>query len=348
MSEDRGGPFNPDTGRPREFILPGTDQPLQDKGVQTYTNVQLPIEQTDPSGATIYNSPGDPYYPQGYPNPPQLYAAPGGGPSRIVHGFAMHRESEGAYRPLGPQEYGLSQDEYQRVIGNRANEFFNQLNYFSAGRMPAGGYTVPPEAIDRYAAQHPLPIHNQWPQQTPEPPSFNLKMRPHGLGVPPPEGAPGSPTGPKHIPGDISQLAATVPQQQAQATGPAAEIPYGPVQGQLHLLPQFQGLGNTRPFGPGEAIRMPNGSITSEETYTVQMGNRWSVIPGLWLINGTPTHLTEDQARNMAVRSGLQWPFTYDSREQADAYAKQREAIWNQTPQTLGMTVAQSALWRAQ
>jgi hypothetical protein len=131
-------------------------------------------------------------------------------------------------------------------------------------------------------------------------------------------------------------------QQQTQ------EIPYGPLKSkQQRLLPnQYGNLGAIRPLGPGEAVQMIDGGITSEETWTVQMPNgKWSVIPGLWLVNGVPTKVTEDQARQYAIQSKLNWPYTYDTLPEADAYAQQREAIWEKTPQALDMTTGQPALW---
>lgn len=115
----------------------------------------------------------------------------------------------------------------------------------------------------------------------------------------------------------------------------------------MRLLPHYNSLGATRPLGPGEAVRLPDGGITSEETYTVPLPTgKWVVIPGLWLVNGVPTHVTEDQATHLAMSSGLDWPYSFDTQEQADAYTIQREAVWEKTPQALDMTTAQPALWR--
>lgn len=153
--------------------------------------------------------------------------------------------------------------------------------------------------------------------------------------------------------GNIAQMAQQVPpavQQsptmQAGEPGPASGIPYGKVEGQLTLLPQFDAAGQTRPFGPGESIALPNGMTANEMTWTVPIGNRWTVVPGLWLMNGVPTHLTEDQAREQAMKSGFQWPFTFDTLQQADAYARQREDNWENMAQGPHMTTAQPPLWK--
>jgi hypothetical protein len=131
----------------------------------------------------------------------------------------------------------------------------------------------------------------------------------------------------------------TISEQQ----GPAADIPYGPVPGQQQLRNDYQNLGNIRPFGPGEFVRMPNGNITSEETYTTELSpGQWAVIPGLWIVNGVPTHVNADQAREYAIQSGLLWPYTYPTSEQADQYADQREMLWNMFQ---GDTTKQPPLW---
>ncbi len=148
--------------------------------------------------------------------------------------------------------------------------------------------------------------------------------------------------------GNIAQVAQQVrpsaqqPTSGAEKPGPAAEIPFGPVKGVLTLLPQF-GTGNqTRPFGPGESIALPNGMTANEMTWTVPIGKRWAVVPGLWLINGVPTHLNEDQAAEMAVRSGLEWPFTFDTEKEANTYAEHREDFWQKTQDT----TQQPPLWQ--
>jgi hypothetical protein len=125
--------------------------------------------------------------------------------------------------------------------------------------------------------------------------------------------------------------------------GPAAKVPYGALKGQPHLLPQQYGsLGANRPLGPGEFVGTPDGNWESEMTYSVPIGGKWSVVPGLWLMNGVPTHVNEDQAQQLAQQSGLNWP-TFDNEQQANQFADQREAIWEKTP--FGRSNAQQPLW---
>jgi hypothetical protein len=134
----------------------------------------------------------------------------------------------------------------------------------------------------------------------------------------------------------------TPPQLLRGEPGPAAEIPEGPVQGKSNLLPEFSSLGAVRPFGPGEYITLPSGGMANEMTITTQLGDKWAVLPGLWIVNGVPTHVSEDQAAEYARQSGLNWP-TFDTVEQADKWATDREDIWERTPH--GQTQAQTPLW---
>lgn len=136
----------------------------------------------------------------------------------------------------------------------------------------------------------------------------------------------------------------TPAQMAQQASERVRALQTGPIAGaQPHLNSYYNQLGNTRPLGPGEWIRMPDGSSASEETYTTQFRDgRWAVVPGLWLINGVPTHVSGDQAAELAQRSGLNWPM-FPSSEAGDAFANQREIIWEQTP--TGRTDLQQPLW---
>lgn len=132
------------------------------------------------------------------------------------------------------------------------------------------------------------------------------------------------------------------PVQQISDQGPAAKIPFGPVKGTLHLLPQFQNLGRIRPFGPGEWIDQGEDNWGSEETWTVPVGKQWWVVPGLWLVDGVPTHVNEDQAAEYAQQSGLNWP-TFDNEKAADKFSNEREQIWERTPK--GRSDMQRPLW---
>lgn len=145
-------------------------------------------------------------------------------------------------------------------------------------------------------------------------------------------------------------------------SGPAGNQPIGTQAGTPHLLPQQYGwLGQTRPLGPGEYIAS-GGGTESEEDYTVPVdreGNpvkdaktadHWRVIPGLWLVNGQPQHVSEDEAANLAKQSGLQWPqfpvsqFPTDKSVDA-AFTNPRESKWESIPR--GRTDLQPPLWQS-
>jgi len=115
-------------------------------------------------------------------------------------------------------------------------------------------------------------------------------------------------------------------------TNPMDALGYLP--GQLHLNPAIApqvAPGLPRPFAPGEYMTNPNGSWSSEMSYTVAdptLNNAMPTnIPGLWIVNGRPYHATEDEAARFAAQSGLQWP-TYQRTSEADAAAAEREKDW--------------------
>lgn len=116
----------------------------------------------------------------------------------------------------------------------------------------------------------------------------------------------------------------------------------GFLSGQLHTNPQGGLLSgaNPRPFAPGEYMTNPNGSWSSEMTYTLQdpilNGGLPTNVPGLWLKDGKPYHATEDEAARFAAQSGLQWP-TYQRLPEADAASAEREKNWQSiSPQNSG------------
>lgn len=139
---------------------------------------------------------------------------------------------------------------------------------------------------------------------------------------------------------DLSQPDLDAAKKGQQAT---EEIPFGPVKGALRSLPQFENLGQVRPFGPGEYLETGPGSMASEMSVTVPYeNNQWAVLPGLWIVNGVPTRINEDQATEYAKQSGLIWP-TFPSQDEADKFATEREAVWEKTPH--GRTDLQRPLW---
>lgn len=88
--------------------------------------------------------------------------------------------------------------------------------------------------------------------------------------------------------------------------------------------------GAPRPLSPGEHIQNPGGSWSSEITTTVPhptATGKWTNLPTVWIINGQPRRLTEEEAIAAAKQSGLKWS-SYDSSEAADKAAVAREALW--------------------
>jgi hypothetical protein len=115
--------------------------------------------------------------------------------------------------------------------------------------------------------------------------------------------------------------------------------------GQLRVLPQYNNLGTTRPFGPGEFVKNSDGSWSNEYSVTVEdprQAGRFMVVPSLWLQNGKPTLFSEDQAAETAANSSLSFP-TFGSEKKAEAYADMREGHWQQVPE--GRSDLLSPLW---
>lgn len=104
--------------------------------------------------------------------------------------------------------------------------------------------------------------------------------------------------------------------------------------GSLHLNPAIAPhvpLGAPRPLAPGEWNDNPNGSWSSEISATVQDKSlnrgRPTVIPTMWIANGKPIQVSEDDAIAYARASGLKFK-SFDSMQQAEAFANAREASW--------------------
>ena len=83
----------------------------------------------------------------------------------------------------------------------------------------------------------------------------------------------------------------------------------------------------TRPFAPGEYLNNPDGSWSNEMSWTVEVNGKPSVVPGLWLVNGTPTHVNENTAARYAEASGLKFP-SFATQQEAEDYANNRETQW--------------------
>ncbi len=102
---------------------------------------------------------------------------------------------------------------------------------------------------------------------------------------------------------------------------------FGPLPGELHLDPNLPAQGVTRPLAPGEYLKNPDGSWSNEMSWTVPVKGKPAVVPGLWLINGVPTHVGEDQASELAEHSGLKFP-TFATADEADKFSEDRENAW--------------------
>jgi hypothetical protein len=100
------------------------------------------------------------------------------------------------------------------------------------------------------------------------------------------------------------------------------------MQGLAHNIdPEMPTTGVTRPMAPGEYVSNPDGSWSNEVTTTTEVNGKPTVVPTLWLLGGEPHVLDEDQAAEMAERSGLKFP-TFGTMNEANAFAAQREANW--------------------
>src|SRR5215467_5587488 len=94
--------------------------------------------------------------------------------------------------------------------------------------------------------------------------------------------------------------------------------PFGPLKGKATLSPRYDNLGKVRPLGPGEYVSLDGGGMANEMSWTVEMGNnQWGVVPGLWVINGVPTHVPAPIAQQYARQSNLNWP-TFRSEDEAN------------------------------
>lgn len=143
--------------------------------------------------------------------------------------------------------------------------------------------------------------------------------------------------------GTAQQLGITPPDPtQALAVNPADPVPempgLGPLPGQLTLNPAIapQVQGNARPLAPGEYLRNPNGSWSSEMTYTVPYNGGFAVVPGMWIVDGKPVRVDEDQATEYARQSGLNFQ-TYPDEATAEKASQAREDQWQtMQPQDAG------------
>lgn len=128
--------------------------------------------------------------------------------------------------------------------------------------------------------------------------------------------------------GNVAQMVSP----QIFSDGASSKMPtLGALPGKLFLneklAPQVPN-GSPRPFAPGEWLQNPNGSWSSEISVTVQNPDKsWSVVPSLWLLNGQPVRVEEDQALQYAQQSGLQFQ-KFKSEDEAEKFSQDRENSW--------------------
>lgn len=122
---------------------------------------------------------------------------------------------------------------------------------------------------------------------------------------------------------------------------PPEEMPAeGVLPGTLHLdsryAPPVSDPAAPRPFGPGEYVRNPNGSWSSEISITVTNpgvnDGKPTILPSLWIVDGKPVRVNEDAAARYASQSGLQFR-SFDTMAKAEEYANHREMAWQRIPQ---------------
>lgn len=125
---------------------------------------------------------------------------------------------------------------------------------------------------------------------------------------------------------DIYQQATQDPRAADAMVKPPLDT-FGPLPGNLHLNPDYPTKDVSRPFLPGEYLNNPDGSWSNEMTNTVQLGDKWAVVPGLWLQNGVPVHASEDQSAALAQASKLRFP-TFDTEAEAEKFSEDRETAY--------------------
>jgi hypothetical protein len=121
--------------------------------------------------------------------------------------------------------------------------------------------------------------------------------------------------------------------------------------GQLFLNDQLapKVAGDARPLAPGEYLRNPDGSWSSEVSATIGAGEypdlnggRPTLIPTMWLMKGVPTRVDRDTAARLAAESGLSFR-SFNSDAEAEKFSQDREDAWQRIPPERASSVP--ALW---
>lgn len=175
-----------------------------------------------------------------------------------------------------------------------------------------------------------------------KPESITDAMKPDVMPAPGPAGmTPASPIAP--VP------AAAAMQTDVPATAPASATSLGagvmppalpaegPLAGKAFLDPNVAPKvpdGAPRPLAMTEHVVNPDGSTSNEISVTVQdkslNGGKPTLLPSLWVVNGQPTRVNEDQAVAFAKQSGLRFK-SFDTLDQAEKFATDRETKWQTT-----------------
>lgn len=104
---------------------------------------------------------------------------------------------------------------------------------------------------------------------------------------------------------------------------------YGLLDANHGMLPRVP-RGAARPFGPEESVKNPDGSTSSEISLTVtnpRLNNgAATLIPSVWMVDGQPMRVSEDQAVEYALKSGLRFP-PHRSIDAAESYITKRHEL---------------------
>lgn len=141
------------------------------------------------------------------------------------------------------------------------------------------------------------------------------------------------------VPAAIPPGVSATPSATAMQTGGAAPaLPAeGVLQGKAMLNPALAPKvpeGAPRPFAMAEHVINPDGSVSNEISITVQdkslNGGKPTLLPSLWVVDGKPTRVNDDQAVQFAKQSGLSFK-SFDTPEAAEKFAVDRETAWQTT-----------------
>lgn len=261
--------------------------------------------------------------------------------------------------PITPEQYRAS-----GLTPDRTNQFLSGQSGGPPPPMPgpaspavAPGQTMTPEQYKAVGLTPEKtgqilsgePLQEEEAPAAPEkatPPAGPFKARPMppGLSKFLTAQAPAVETNPEDIkpPEEIQQqLQKPMTPDEYRALGPLTGMspvmgrqPPSVMPGELHLnaaiAPHVRG--DVRPLAPGEYIKNPDGSWSSEVSMTVTdprlNGGKPTVVPSMWLIGGKPHLAANDgEAVSLALDSGLSFK-SFGTIPEAEKFAISREAAW--------------------